>query len=66
MQRLCSQYFWRTYTGAELDYVEEYGGKLHGYEFKWNKTTKAPKSWIETYDAEFECLNKNNFTTFVL
>ena len=40
----CNKYFWRTYTGAELDYVEEYGGQLHGYEFKWNKISKAPQS----------------------
>lgn len=63
---LCSQYFWRTYTGAEIDYVEEYGGKLYGYEFKWRKNKKVPKTWLETYDAEFECLNKENFIDFVL
>ncbi|MFT5703952.1 MAG: putative AAA+ superfamily ATPase, partial [Rickettsiales bacterium] len=56
----CNQYFWRTYTGAELDYVEEYAGELHGYEFKYSKISKAPKSWIETYkqeNARFECVN---------
>jgi predicted AAA+ superfamily ATPase len=64
----CNQYFWRTYTGAELDYVEEYGGQLHGYEFKWNKISKAPQSWVETYKAEkasFECFNKGNFLKFI-
>ena len=62
----CLQYFWRTHTGAELDYIEEYGGKLYGYEFKWSKMTKAPKSWVEKYEAEFECLNRDNFINFVL
>ena len=28
-------YFWRTYTGAEIDYVEDRGGGLFGYEFKY-------------------------------
>ncbi|MGE5602850.1 MAG: ATP-binding protein, partial [Nitrososphaerales archaeon] len=28
-------YFWRTYDQKELDYVEERGGVLRGYEFKW-------------------------------
>ena len=64
----CNQYFWRTYTGAELDYIEEYGGTLHGYEFKYDKTAKAPKTWMTTYSneqASFDCINKDNFLDFV-
>jgi predicted AAA+ superfamily ATPase len=67
-EHYCNSYFWRTYTGAELDYVEEYGGRLYGYEFKWTKTSKAPQSWIETYEKEkasFECFNKDNFLKFI-
>jgi len=63
---LCSRYFWRTYTGAELDYIEEYGGNLCGYEFKWKKNSKAPRSWFETYNGKFQSLNKENFVDFVL
>ena len=65
----CNQYFWRTYTGAELDYIEEYGGELHGYEFKYKKTAKAPKTWLEVYEKEnasFEFVNLDNFLGFVL
>jgi predicted AAA+ superfamily ATPase len=61
----CSQYFWRTYTGAALDYIEEYNGKLYGYELKWIKTAKAPASWTETYESEYSCVNKDNFIDFV-
>lgn len=64
-KHFCSQYFWRTYTGAELDYVEEYNGKLYGYEFKYQKTGKAPQMWTETYKGEFECFNRENFLGFV-
>ncbi|MFM8487524.1 MAG: DUF4143 domain-containing protein, partial [Bacteroidota bacterium] len=40
-----NRYFWRTQTGAELDYVEEHSGQLHGYEFKWGfKPARAPKT----------------------
>ncbi|MCZ0932143.1 MAG: ATP-binding protein [Oligoflexia bacterium] len=60
-----SSYFWRTYTGAELDYIEEYKGKLSGYEIKWKKTSKAPLSWLESYKADFNCINKNNFLEFI-
>ena len=67
-RHICNKYFWRTYTGAELDYIEEYSGDLHGYELKYNKTSKAPQSWIETYKQEkasFECVNQDNFLDFV-
>lgn len=62
-----NRYFWRTHTGAELDYIEEFGGQLHGYEFKWGaKSPNAPHAWTETYPgASFECINRSNFMEFV-
>ncbi len=66
-QRHVSSYFWRTYTGAELDYVEEKSGKLFGYEIKYKKTAeKAPKSWVENYGSDFKCITSDNFWEFVL
>jgi predicted AAA+ superfamily ATPase len=61
-------YFWRTYTGAEIDYIEEFDGKLFAYEFKYgNKIPKAPKTWLETYkNASFEYVNRDNFFEFIL
>ena len=64
-KRFVSSYFWRTYTGAELDYVEEYKGKLHGYEIKWGKGAKAPFSWLENYKADFNCIKRDNFLEFI-
>lgn len=63
-----NRYFWRTHTGAELDYVEEFGGKLHGYEFKWGgRKTSAPATWAETYpEAAFQYINRENFVDFVV
>ena len=60
-------YFWRTHTGAELDYVEEKDGKLTGYEFKFNsKKVKAPKTWISTYkNSIFRLVNRDNFRSFI-
>ena len=62
-----SSYFWRTYTGAELDYVEEREGQLHGFEFKWKAgKQKAPASWTDTYEnASFHLVNRDNFLGFV-
>jgi len=61
-------YFWRTYTGAELDYIEESSGKLSGFEIKWKKKkAKVPKSWAENYEnANFEMINAENYQDFLL
>jgi len=63
-----SNYFWRTYTGAELDYIEEKEGKLSGFEFKFGlKKTKAPKGFIKAYpNSEFSCINRENYLSFIL
>lgn len=60
-------YFWRTYTGAEIDMIEETEGKLLAFEIKYNsKTVKAPKTWKDTYkNSEFQTINKENFLQFI-
>lgn len=61
-------FYWRTYTGAELDYIEQGAGKLKGFEIKWgNKVAKAPKSWVENYpEADFNTINTINFQEFIV
>lgn len=59
-------YFWRTYTGVEVDYVEEANGTLSGFEMKWNKPSRVPASWLETYpEAQYACIHRENFVDFV-
>ena len=60
-------YFWRNQAQAEIDYIEEYDGELHAFEFKWwKKTPKIPKAFITAYpDSSFEIINTDNFLTFV-
>ena len=62
-----SRYFWRTHTGAELDYIEEYGGKLFAYEMKWGKKMpNVPSAWRETYtNSEFKVINRDNYLEFI-
>ena len=61
------QYFWRSITGSEVDYVEEKDGKIIGYECKWSKDKiREPKAFIRDYDATVKVLNKDNFEDFVL
>jgi len=63
-----NRYFWRTYTGAEIDYVEESGGQLQGFDFKFNlKTVRPPQSWTDNYpEADFRTVNRDNYLDFVL
>ncbi len=66
--KYCSSYFWRTTTQQEIDYIEEYDGMLHAYEFKWNKRGKAklPNSFNTAYPKNsFEIINRENFYGFV-
>jgi uncharacterized protein len=62
-----NSYFWRTYTGAEIDYIEENDGALLAFEFKHNsKQVKAPKTWVEQYpEASFATINRDNFFEFI-
>ncbi len=61
-------YFWRTYDGKEIDYVEERDGGLFGFECKWSmkKRDKPPKKWLESYPgATFELVTPDNYLDFV-
>ncbi|HHB78869.1 MAG TPA: ATP-binding protein [Saprospiraceae bacterium] len=61
-------FFWRTYNGVELDYVETFDGQVHGYEFKWStKKNKAPITWTKKYpSASYQVVNRHSFLDFVL
>ncbi|MCK5847608.1 MAG: ATP-binding protein [Caldisericia bacterium] len=60
-------YFWRTYEKQEIDLIEEYGGKLQGFEFKLYKGKVKAKSFLETYpNSSVKVINQENFEEFVL
>ncbi|MFW5719707.1 MAG: ATP-binding protein [Candidatus Dojkabacteria bacterium] len=65
-----SSYYWRTYTGAKIDYIEEGGGKLYGFEFKFSQKKKAGRgyaSFAGVYpDSEFQLVNRDSYRDFVL
>lgn len=64
-----NNYFWRTYDQQELDWLEEKGNELAGFEFKWNenKKSKIPTAFGKAYpDATFEVINKQNYLDFIL
>jgi predicted AAA+ superfamily ATPase len=67
-RRFVNNYFWRTYDQKEVDYIEEEGGKLNAYEFKYSSTNqpKLPAGFSESYpETSFECVNRENFWSFI-
>ena len=61
-------FFWRTSRQQEIDYLEEYDGELHAYEFKWrqNVRQKIPRSFISAYpEAKVSVINRENYFEFL-
>jgi len=63
-----NNYFWRTWNGQEIDWVEEREGKLFGYEIKWGKDkVKPPKEWFSAYkNAQYKLINRENYLEFII
>ncbi len=66
-RKYVNRYFWRTYSGSEIDYVEESGDRLQAFEIKYGKTkVKPPKNWLQHYGNDFQVINKENYFDFIL
>jgi predicted AAA+ superfamily ATPase len=64
-----NNYFWRTYDQQELDWLEEKGDNLAGFEFKWNQKRKAkiPAAFAKAYpEASYEVINTDNYLEFIM
>jgi predicted AAA+ superfamily ATPase len=68
LNKRVNQYFYRTFDGEEVDYIEEYNGAIEGYEFKYSKRNiKQPKNFISKYGAEnIKCVHKENWSDFLI
>jgi hypothetical protein len=67
--RSVNAYFWRTYDQKEIDCIEEHGGKLYGYEFKWQSKDirrATCSQFLEAYPgADLSTVNQQNFEQFI-
>lgn len=67
--RFVNRYFWRTYDQKEIDLVEEYGGDLYGYEFKWQSEEirkSVRKAFLEAYPgAKLTTVSRQNYEEFL-
>lgn len=67
LRRNVRSYFWRTYSGVEIDYVEEGEDGLMGYEIKIAKDkVKSPKLWQDEYTGGFRLVNRKNYLDLLL
>ena len=68
--RSVNTYFWRTYDQKEIDCVEEHGGKLFGYEFKWREGVirrVTRKEFVGAYPGStLATINQENFEDFLV
>ena len=65
---LVYNYFWRTYDQQEIDWIEDRGGRLFAYEFKWNekRKSKIPVAWKDAYqNTEFKVINPSNYIEWI-
>jgi len=62
-ERSISSYFWRAYTGSEIDYIEERAGKFETFEFKYGKRKiRLPQKFLDSYGkSDFRVINRDNY-----
>lgn len=68
-EHFVNSWFWRTTESQEIDYIEESGGRLKAYEFKWNAPRKATvtKTFSRAYpNAQVAFIHKDNVEDFLL
>jgi uncharacterized protein len=61
-------YFWRTYDGQEIDFIEIEGDKMEAFECKFSKEKiKTPAAFAKFYpSATVTVLNKNNYLEYIM
>lgn len=62
------RYFWRTYQGQEVDFVEVMENTLTGFEVKWSPTKRVvvPSAWAEDYpQAIFKVITSENYFEYL-
>jgi hypothetical protein len=68
--RMVNSYYWRTYDQKEIDCIEEFGGKLIGYEFKWTagqiRKTVSNEFSLAYPESILQLINRDNFEDFIM
>ena len=68
-QRQSSQpHFWRSYQGAEVDYLEIEGSAIKAFEIKYGTTPSLPreaKTFQDAYPVPVQLVNRENYLSFI-
>ena len=68
-RKAANTWFWRTLEQSEIDYLEEEGGKIAAFEFKWNKKAKYrfPRTFTKAYPGSIvSVVDPGNVEDFLL
>jgi uncharacterized protein len=63
-----NRYFWRTYEGQEIDFLEELENELSAFEVKWSEKKKqsSPSAWRDHYpNSSFVVINRDNYLNYI-
>jgi len=65
--KIFQHFFWRNYSGAEVDLVEiDDNNLMRAFEFKWKKIkAKTPKNFKDNYQIETKVINNDNYLDFI-
>jgi predicted AAA+ superfamily ATPase len=60
-------HFWRTYNGAEVDYLEVAGKSIQGFEIKYTATNLRGRleSFEQTYSTTVKLVNRDTYLEFL-
>jgi len=60
-------YFWRNYSGSEIDLIECSSDQINAFEFKWGeKSPKIPPTFKTNYpDVSYTVINRSNYLDFI-
>lgn len=61
-------YFWRTYDGQEIDFIETINNSISAFECKSSlKEVSVPKEWKKNYpNSTFQVITTENYLSFIL
>lgn len=66
-EKMTRMYFWRTKNQQKIDLVEDQGGELNAFEFKWSgKNRRISQTFISEYNAKGSVIDRKNFREFVI
>lgn len=68
-QLYCNRYFWRTRQQQEIDYIEDFDGVLHAFEYKYGpeSRSKLPLTFSKAYPQHtFSVIDTKNYERFVM